>query len=108
MRISDWSSDVCSSDLLLPPGRSHQEAPMAKTNYLIRVINKGREKDYFDFWRRNSTVNAEGEVLNADVVGFEVAQSGNDPDDAVASVRRKHAGLQVDTDRKSTRLNSSH
>src|SRR3546814_16933158 len=49
------------------------------------------------FWRRNSTVNAEGEVLNADVVGFEVAQSGNDPDDAVASVRRKHAGLQVDT-----------
>src|SRR3546814_4412336 len=90
MRISDWSSDVCSSDLLLPPGRIARSAPMAKTNYLIRVINKGREKDYFDFWRRNSTVNAEGEVLNADVVGFEVAQSGNDPDDAVASVRRKH------------------
>jgi hypothetical protein len=70
---------------------------MAKANYLIRVINKGREKDYFDFWRRDLKLNAEGEELSADLVGFEVAQSGNDADDAVASVRRKHAGLQVDT-----------
>ncbi|NGY04884.1 hypothetical protein [Solimonas terrae] len=70
---------------------------MAKANYFIRVIHKGREKDYFDFWRRNSTTNAAGEQLNADLVGFEVTQSGNDADDAIASVRRKHAGLQIDT-----------
>src|SRR3546814_3336321 len=32
MRISDWSSDVCSSDLAKVPGRCHQaRAPVAKT-----------------------------------------------------------------------------
>jgi len=70
---------------------------MAKANYLIRVIHKGREKDYFDFWRRHTAINAAGEPLTADIVGFEVMQSGNDVDEAIASVRRKHAGLQIDT-----------
>lgn len=70
---------------------------MAKANYSMRVINKGREKDYFDFWRRDARKNSAGEVLNAELVGFEVRQSGNDADEAIAAVRRKHAGLQIDT-----------
>ena len=70
---------------------------MARARYYIRVIHKGREKDYFDFWRRDAAINAAGEMLTADIVGFEVMQSGNDADEAVASVRRKHAGLQIDT-----------
>ena len=75
---------------------------MAKATYFIRVIHKGREKDYFDFWRRNLQENAAGEALTADVVGFDVTQLSNSADEAVAAVRRKHAGLQIDT--QSTRV----
>lgn len=70
---------------------------MAKATYFIRVIHQGREKDYFDFWRRDLRKNAAGEELTAELVGFDVSQSGNDADEAVAAVRRKHAGLQIDT-----------
>lgn len=75
---------------------------MAKSLYHIRVIHKGREKDYFDFWRRQLHANAAGEELTAELVGFEVTQSGHSLEDALAAVRRKHAGLQIDT--QSTRV----
>ncbi len=70
---------------------------MAKASYYIRVIHQGREKDYFDFWRRNLRQNAAGEELTAELVGFDVMQSGNTVEEAIAAVRRKHAGLQIDT-----------
>lgn len=70
---------------------------MAKATYLIKVINKGREKDYFDFWRRKLDHNAAGEPLNADLVGFEVSQLANNADEAITAVRRKHPSLQIDT-----------
>jgi hypothetical protein len=78
---------------------------MAKTHYFIRVIRKGREKDYFAFWRRNAQTNDAGEALSADLVGFDVAQSGNDEEEAIAAVRRKHAGLQIDT--QNTRIDET-
>src|SRR3546814_2368287 len=39
LRISDWSSDVCSSDLELPP---HQ--PRFRQRALVKVHNHGRRK----------------------------------------------------------------
>ena len=78
---------------------------MARARYYIRVIHKGREKDYFDFWRRQSTRNAAGEALSAELVGFEVTLVANDADEALAAVRRKHAGLQIDT--QSTRVDET-
>lgn len=71
---------------------------MESTTYLIKVIRKGREKDYFDFWRRQRETNAAGEALNAELVGFEVSQIGQTQDLAVAAVRKKHPGLQVDVE----------
>lgn len=71
---------------------------MAKETYLLQVINKGREKDYFDFWRKGVQKNAAGEVLGPELVGFGVSQEARDPAEAVALVRRKHPGLQVDTE----------
>src|SRR3546814_14035590 len=39
MRISDWSSDVCSSDLDLPPGRIDARAGRAAYEYLCQAID---------------------------------------------------------------------
>ena len=75
---------------------------MAKETYLVKVIREGREKDYFDFWRKGAQKNAAGEVLEPALVGFEVEQDGRDLQEAVAQVRRKHPGLQIDT--QGTRL----
>src|SRR3546814_12926086 len=38
MRISDWSSDVCSSDLLKGPRRPSQEAAMAAVRALATTL----------------------------------------------------------------------
>lgn len=70
---------------------------MSKSTYLVKVIHKGREKDYFDFWKRNLQKNAAGEDLDATLVGFEVSQDARTPDEAIASVRKKHPGCQIDT-----------
>ncbi|WP_028080243.1 hypothetical protein [Solimonas soli] len=78
---------------------------MAKARYYIRVIHKGREKDYFDFWRRDLRQNTAGEALTAELVGFDVAQAGASVEEAIAAVRRKHAGLQIDT--QSTRVDEA-
>lgn len=75
---------------------------MAKAHYLIKVIHSGREKDYFDFWRRKLAKNAAGEPLSAELVGFEVSQLANNAEEAVTAVRRKHPNLQIDT--QSTQL----
>lgn len=69
---------------------------MAKETYLVRVIHKGREKDYFDFWRKGVQTNAGGETLDAELVGFEISQEARDVEEAVSQVRRKHPGLQID------------
>src|SRR3546814_8778687 len=37
MRISDWSSDVCSSDLLVSLGRSHPSEPVRNPDYHDRL-----------------------------------------------------------------------
>src|SRR3546814_6860627 len=37
MRISDWSSDVCSSDLGFGPGAKHREQPGAKRDRRVEV-----------------------------------------------------------------------
>lgn len=70
---------------------------MAKSTFIIKVINKGREKDYFDFWKRELQKNAAGETLDSELVGFAVSQDARDVEEAVLLVRRKHPGLQIDT-----------
>src|SRR3546814_9616917 len=112
MRISDWSSDVCSSDLLSDrkarcetDGRQHTLEPLACP---LSVRGQFRRYD----WRR--------------CMGFGAGMAGDQADDPL-DLRRIVAGAGVDTalakpvepqypirvhhdleDRKSTRLNSSH
>src|SRR3546814_4885959 len=106
MRISDWSSDVCSSDLLDPEGYEFDK--LERT-----TLSKARDREYMvraDITR--SFALAKGE--------FDVQFGGK------ARFRKKSYDLQLDVfdghdddltladfvgsqeDRKSTRLNSSH
>src|SRR3546814_1129071 len=98
MRISDWSSDVCSSDLVHPAG-DRQDRYLRANPLGVVVRAEGRR--------------AEARVVGQAVVGeaelgdevrhVEVAEMlGN------RGTQQRAVGILVDRDRKSTRLNSSH
>src|SRR3546814_1353008 len=86
MRNSDWSSDVCSSDLLDVKGVSHVfnfDAPWHPDDYVHRIGRTGR-------------AGAQGRAFTL------VTPSDEEAVDNI----QKLTGYQID--RKSTRLNSSH
>src|SRR3546814_5143837 len=104
MRISDWSSDVCSSDLLVPFGDAGRLEAVLHSRPDV-------ESDEID------EIGAEQQQLRHDriivVGGRQVAVAallGFGPPYGMREMRRE--GLARETrrreDRKSTRLNSSH
>src|SRR3546814_3769675 len=95
MRISDWSSDVCSSDLLL--------AKLAQGHRALVRLPPADDQQIGHF----------GQAVFAHlVVDLLVAEVGFRPDSRGAQLFRHLACIAVrighDGDRKSTRLNSSH
>src|SRR3546814_2656536 len=99
LRISDWSSDVCSSDLLVE-GDRHQH-PRARAGGPLGGAVGGDETllQQVVLGRRIQLDRAAGAV----VVGDHQALGRNEARGAAA--QRYHG---VHRDRKSTRLNSSH
>src|SRR3546814_5154836 len=114
MRISDWSSDVCSSDLAV--------SGSAPVNSLTNSSTYATSANF------NVSL-ANGQVFNVNANATYQAASGSyQPQVKLASVNVTDGGAQVDmagskvtggtafagepevfsTDRKSTRLNSSH
>src|SRR3546814_5016012 len=101
MRISDWSSDVCSSDLFAFDGVPCTQAKFA---YLIgRYINIIRASKIIGF-RTAQKTKAVGQDLNGAKAHDLLAIFGFHLQD------REHEILFAKSrrDRKSTRLNSSH
>src|SRR3546814_3236980 len=98
MRISDWSSDVCSSDLLLPLGPK----PVLQMSATARILIASQAP--------GTKVHASG-VPFSDASGDRLRDwMGMTPDrfyDAT-NVAIVPMGLCYPEDRKSTRLNSSH
>src|SRR3546814_10096113 len=105
MRISDWSSDVCSSDLLLEPARGPQPGVETHLPYLALLqqalkVRMGVESHFTRsthpemYWVDLPTAEA---VLR---VGFSHDRIGAYPSLVVV--------VAMAADRKSTRLNSSH
>src|SRR3546814_9698042 len=98
MRISDWSSDVCSSDLLCEPAQAagldfiRLTTPTTDDVRLPTVLNGSSGFVYY--------------VSVAGVTGAGAATLEH-VEEAVARLRR-HTDLPISIDRKSTRLNSSH
>src|SRR3546814_6303110 len=95
MRISDWSSDVCSSDLL-----DQFHAPAVPCPFEDEVISRP-EKDEPD-----------EKTDRRDRNGVEHSRPGRHRHDVAIADRRDSDHREIEhvakADRKSTRLNSSH
>src|SRR3546814_8863764 len=99
MRISDWSSDVCSSDLMLIDGS--EEIFTATTDRIVEFAERMRELAAVHIDQSN---------------GLAIACKGDRRGDTRMAARSDrdyflHVGKQPElvlADRKSTRLNSSH
>src|SRR3546814_7724042 len=119
MRISDWSSDVCSSDLgfTLEPGHANQVAPRKRP---FHTIIPGFAMDLngdplMAFGLMGGPIQAQGHLqLALRILGY-----GQNPQAAADAPRwridsGRRVGVEPGTDpsliedRKSTRLNSSH
>src|SRR3546814_2090190 len=118
MRISDWSSDVCSSDLSLPflPGASTQRWSGKKLAAEAAPTRAGERRLDDSAHRRPAQTQA---VLAAELVvpgdGFVIAVEGVVHARLQRPVRIegvRHTQVEgrvaAQADRKSTRLNSSH
>src|SRR3546814_3190327 len=97
MRISDWSSDVCSSDLKIPsdlfvfPNEEH-----VKWQPTHRLAVYRRNLAWFDFWLKDQSP--------SDPIGsLEVARWAK-----MKKAWKEVSSLNKSIDRKSTRMNSSH
>lgn len=71
---------------------------MGKATFIVKVIRKGREHDYYDFWLRGAERNGAGEELHSDLVGFTVPVEAKNKNEAIAHVSAKYPGFQIDTE----------
>src|SRR3546814_1070160 len=100
MRISDWSSDVCSSDLLLEELRKGK-AGVADGKALICSLQGIRPpRDWKD--------EEDAKGTTAKLARFLHSEAENEPLIDMVIIDESHYLRNPETDRKSTRLNSSH
>src|SRR3546814_4801516 len=124
MRISDWSSDVCSSDLFLVEGggvldrvefavdADAGEAGLLPLRQFLAIFalaaadHRGEEIEAGAFGELHHAVDHLADRLRADgeAGGGAVGNADARPEEAHIVVDLRHGG----EDRKSTRLNSSH
>lgn len=71
---------------------------MSRATFIVKVICKGRERDYYDFWLRNVERNEAGEELHPALVGFTETIEAKNKSDAITLARAKHPSLQIDTE----------
>src|SRR3546814_10877333 len=107
MRISDWSSDVCSSDLT-----TYADDPAVWEREAIGADGRGLKQNILDFLKRMRE-----EDLNCPLNFIDPQTDRSNPDAQAKSanlrvVNKTDEGIFVtgvkSVDRKSTRLNSSH
>src|SRR3546814_3092524 len=95
MRISDWSSDVCSSDLL-----AVARAPLKAEGFFQALCRAAVAAG-------NAAVGIVDHAPGAETVAVAVGAQHPEPVDQDADALLEHVGVEA-RDRKSTRLNSSH
>src|SRR3546814_5006823 len=113
MRISDWSSDVCSSDL--KEGGGDKIARIAMDLQLLlgegglKVSVSGREKHPYSIWKKMQERHISFEQLT-DVMAFRViTERAEDCYRALGIIHQRYKMVPGRfKDRKSTRLNSSN
>src|SRR3546814_1633980 len=114
MRISDWSSDVCSSDLVTPDRVAHHVRGYNPRSIGIELVNAGRWPHWLDSRHQAMEEAYPDAQIDALVVLLHALQ------EELPSLRHIAGHDDLDTamvpasddpqilDRKSTRLNSSH
>src|SRR3546814_9153391 len=113
MRISDWSSDVCSSDLgdLLQLGKAVDPEEFVKIEIAVlalRRVGVGRQEIEADRLAALAQVEHDRIARQVDA-GYLLDPCGDiAADDQRLALRRRQEDLVARLDRKSTRLNSSH
>src|SRR3546814_1366696 len=110
MRISDWSSDVCSSDLALPARRQSGDAMVANIASGIALVGA---PFYATYAAAKAGVAGFGESLRRELKGEGVHvltafPGGTDTPMMKSNRAGPELGFSRKPDRKSTRLNSSH
>src|SRR3546814_3442815 len=104
MRISDWSSDVCSSDLLgqeVEPPEIDREVEARDVELLFVGVE---QLDFLGAGEQAVGRGRDGPRRHR----LRLAQVVRLVDIQIAALAGAEAGVQVLRDRKSTRLNSSH
>src|SRR3546814_6535856 len=107
MRISDWSSDVCSSDLkLFESLLSREERAVADDiGDYFRVPPDGRDLNYDKFFDQGEERLNHGEEYNShNTHRLDVEEMKT----LLLKLPLIHRAMKGEPDRKSTRLNSSH
>src|SRR3546814_7884282 len=112
MRISDWSSDVCSSDLLIGTPRHLSQHPGGfvlteeRLDDLVPIEPARMEDRQIIEWDKDDIDVLK--FMKVDVLGLGMLGCMN----RAFNLLREHKGVEVGMadlqDRKSTRLNSSH
>src|SRR3546814_1904784 len=105
MRISDWSSDVCSSDLLqTPDGKTVQFPEDARHQPSVLLFwpswcpySRALQPYVQDIWNDYRDAGVQVWTINIKETG-----------DAVQAMHDRGLSFPLLLDRKSTRLNSSH
>src|SRR3546814_2172955 len=110
MRISDWSSDVCSSDLPIIVRQNWLRAyDFTTTRGAVALNEYARANDPFSRVGQVQISVEVSSVIRASPSSFRVAWTERRyQDGSLAGTERWTAILTVAVDRKSTRLNSSH
>src|SRR3546814_4988494 len=106
MRISDWSSDVCSSDLYRARGLARYEAGPFRGNVAVNYIGALDDPRFADSPRISPSATVDLGITY-DVIEGE----GRDPGLSVSLIVQNLFDFEPERirgDRKSTRLNSSH
>src|SRR3546814_2806004 len=124
MRISDWSSDVCSSDLLAvavgaheAPARIVEIEPAAALRHIVERLADGGEVGEAARLRAEGGGGGKDDLVRCDIVffghrGCNVPESGGRGNKHVIfrvhDCARRSLASGTNRDRKSTRLKSSH
>src|SRR3546814_10453783 len=112
MRISDWSSDVCSSDLMDMNFRSLRVEPATRKNFapygVLVGVDPAVDSRTGEFYGDKVELWAPGGFVSDEQTRLSVARIHARPPQVIWMERHfKHTQTFI-PDRKSTRLNSSH